>query len=137
MSKKPKTDDTNDLTKLILERLEYIREIIRNTSISTQYYKKLAIFSNVDLNACQMALNDLYSSTNELTITTKSEPIESSINALQKIIDRLSTIMSGYGTNRIDDLIYITIGSDFHKSINRPELLSKYELIKDILPIFI
>jgi len=131
MSKKQKTDDVNDLTKLITERLEYIQEMIRRTSTSTQYYKKLAIFSNVDLNACQIALNDLYASTVELTNTMKSEPIESSINSLQKIIDRISVIMSGYGTKQIDDLIYITMGSEFQKNINKPELLSKYELIKN------
>lgn len=131
MSKKTKTDDTADLTKLIIERLGYIQEIIRNTSTSTQYYKKLAIFSNVDLNACQIALNDLYTSTTELTNTLKSEPIESSINSLQKIIDRISVIMSGYGTRQIEDLIYITMGSEFQKSINKPEMLSKYELIKN------
>ena len=123
--------NTGDLPKLIIERIEYIREIIRNTSISAQYYKKLAIFSNVDLNACQISLNDLYASTIELTNTIKYEPIENSINSLQKIIDRLSIIMSGYGTNRFDDLIYITMGSEFQKSINKMELISKYELIKN------
>ena len=123
--------NTGDLTKLIIERLEYIREIIRNTSISTQYYKKLAIFSNIDLNACNIALNDLYVSTTELANIIKSEPIETSINALQKIIDRLSTIMSGYGTTHIGDLIYITIGSEFQKGLNGQELMSKYELIKN------
>jgi ATP-dependent Lon protease len=133
MSKKPKTDDIGDLTKLITERLNYIREIIRNTSTSTHYYKKMIIFSNVDLNACQTALNDLYSSTTELEKTMKSEPIETSISSLQKIIDRLSVIMSGYGTKNIDDLIYITIGSEFKKSINKPEIMSKYELIKNYI----
>lgn len=131
MSKKSKTDDIGDLTKLIMERLNYIREIIRNTSTSVQYYNKMAIFSNVDLNACQISLNELYLSTTELTNTMKSEPIETSISSLQKIIDRLSVIMSGYGTKQVDDLIYITMGSEFQKSINKPEIMSKYELIKN------
>ena len=123
--------NTGDLTKLIIERLDYIREIIRSTSISTQYYKKLAIFSNIDFNACNIALNDLYSSTTELTNAIKSSPIETSINSLQKIIDRLSTIMSGYGTTHIGDLIYITMGSEFQNGLNNLELISKYELIKN------
>ena len=131
MSKKTKTDDMGDLTKLINERSEYIQEIIRNTSISVQYYKKIAIFSNVDVNACQMALNDLYVSTTELINVIQSESIETSINSLQKIIDRLSIIMSGYGTQYIDDLIYITMGSEFKKNISKTELYSKYELIKN------
>ena len=121
---------TTDLKKLIIERTEHIRDIIRSTNASTQYYKGLSIFSNVDLNACLTALNDLYSSTNNIINDIESNGIETAINMLQKIIDRLSIILSGYGTKYMDDLIYITLGSEFNKSLNRKDLISKYEIIR-------
>jgi ATP-dependent Lon protease len=130
MNKTAKIDDSTDLKKLIIERTEHIRDIIRSTTASVQYYRGLSIFSNVDLNACLTALNDLYSSTNNIIDDIESNAIETVINMLQKIIDRLSIILSGYGTKRMDDLIYITLGSEFNKSIPRPDLASKYEIIR-------
>ncbi len=130
MNKSSKIDDTSDLKKLIIERTEHIRDIIRSTTASAQYCKGLSIFSNVDLNACLTALNDLYTSTNSIIDDIESNAIETIINMLQKIIDRLSIILSGYGTKHMDDLIYITLGSEFNKSLHRKDLISKYEIIR-------
>jgi ATP-dependent Lon protease len=126
--KKTKTND-GDLSKLIIERIDYIQEIIQNTTISMQNYKNISIFSNVDLNACITVLNELYVSSRTVISTLDVEPIENTINSLQKIIDKLSIIMSGYGTKNIEDLIYITLGSDFPSLIN-PHINAKFELIK-------
>lgn len=130
MSKSIKLDDTIDLKKLIIERTEHIRDIIRSTTASVKYYRQLHVFSNLDLNACLTALNDLYISTNEIINDIGSNAIETIINVLQKTIDKLSIILSGYGTKNMDDLVYITLGSEFSKSIVRQDIMSKYELIR-------
>ena len=129
MKKHGKPDDVQYLKKLILERNDHIQNIIRSTAASAQYYKKMLIFSNMDLNACLAALNDLYSKTVEIVSNLESMPIDPIINSLQKIIDKLSVIMSGYGTHKMEDLIYITLGSEFNKSITRTDIISKYNLI--------
>ena len=120
----------DDLKQLIIEKVDFIRDIIRNTTVSVQYYKKIQIFSNVDLNACITSLNDLYTNTQNILDDLQSKPLELTINNLQKVIDRMSIIISGYGTKNIDDLIYITLGSDFNKSTIGDDLKSKYDLIK-------
>lgn len=127
----PTKNQINDgnLSQLIIERIDYIQEIIQNTTISIQNYKYISIFSNIDLNICITALNELYASSQKLISTLSAEPIESAINSLQKIIDKLSIIMSGYGTKNMDDLIYITLGSDFPSLLN-PHINAKFELIK-------
>jgi len=127
----PTKNQINDgnLSQLIIERIDYIQKIIQNTTISIQNYKYISIFSNVDLNICITALNELYASSQKLLSKLDTEPIENAINSLQKIIDKLSIIMSGYGTKNMDDLIYITLGSDFPSLIN-PHINAKFELIK-------
>ena len=123
--KKNKTND-GDLSKLVIERIDYIQEIIQNTTISIQEYKQMSIFSNVDMNTCITVLNELYiCSRNVIGMSD----IENTIDSLQKIIDKLSIIMSGYGTKNIADLIYITLGSDF-PTLTNPYINAKYELIK-------
>ena len=125
MSTKP-----DDITVLIEDRIVHIRSIIRNTILSIQNYKKMDIFSNSDVAICMGTLTELYESTNDIMARLKSDTVDASISSLQKIIDKMSLIISGYGTQNMDDLLYITFGSEFANFAGSDEMMGKFALMK-------
>jgi ATP-dependent Lon protease len=142
----------NEINILIRDKISHIQEIIRNTILSVQTYKRYDIFSNSDLNICVFSLNELYQKTellqkkNILNISNtivesrtetvvngmnSTSEIDSVIESLQQIIDKLSVIICGFGTQNMDDLLFITCGSDFKNKNNEIILLhDKYENIR-------
>ena len=132
MSKiKPSID--NDQTKindLIKDRIYRAREIISDTIISVKLYRKYNIFSNSEVNICITSLRVLHDKTNDTFSKIDVEPIESTIDSLQVIIDKLSAIMSIFGTKCVDDLIYMTFGSGFFEYLGSPEMIAKFKLIR-------
>jgi hypothetical protein len=53
------------------------------------------------------------------------------IDSLQKIIDKLSMLICGFGTKNIEDLLFITFGSEFSNLTHKnDDITQKYSLIK-------
>jgi ATP-dependent Lon protease len=129
------TNDCKELKIFIEEKVTYIQEIIRNTIISIKKNKKNEIFSNNDANLSISVLTELYERTNEITNKNNTSSLlkefDGLIDALQTIIDKLSMIICGFGTLFIEDLLFISFGSEF-KNIKTDDsiLNSKFELIK-------
>ncbi len=111
--------DNGDTHKFMREKIHYFQEIIRNTILSITQYKTFELFSNSDLNICVQSLYDLYEKTNEIiTVLTNSAQLsekqtEDLIELLQGVIDKLSVIICGYGTQRFSDLLFICFGSQY------------------------
>jgi len=125
--------DVKNIIEFITEKTVYIQEIIRKTMISIKRHKLYEIFSNNDITLSINVLNDLYEKTNEITNKLKQTPIESDkiIDNLQKIIDKLSMIICGFGTLNIDDLLFISFGSQYSQIKSECGLINdKYELIR-------
>ncbi len=123
----------NDQTKiagLIKDRIYRAREIITDTIISVQLYRKYNIFSNSEVNICITSLRELHSKTVDTFQEIQSESIETIIDELQLIIDKLTAIISTFGTKCVDDMIYMTFGSSFLEYRGEPELASKFSLIR-------
>jgi ATP-dependent Lon protease len=129
-----KEKDDNDLHKFIEEKVIYIQEIIRDTISSIKRNKEHEIFSNNDANLSISVLTELYEKTNEISKQLRSnnnKNCEKLIDALQKIIDKLSMIICGFGTKHLDDLLFIIFGSEFkNMKLENPILNAKYEIIK-------
>lgn len=119
----------NDMT--IDHKINYIRDIIRNTIFSIQNYKRIELFSNNDINTCISILIELF----EKTQIDYSNYSDNQINEhLYKIIDKLSIIFCNFGTNYIDDLLFIVFGFDYKNIKYENDILeSKFELIKKYL----
>ena len=67
-TEKIKTSTDNDqikITELIKDRIYRAREIITDTIISVQLYRKYNIFSNSEVNICITSLRELHSKTVE------------------------------------------------------------------------
>ena len=136
--KKPQTskmktatdNDQSKITELIKDRIYRAREIITDTIISVQLYRKYNIFSNSEVNICITSLRELHSKTIETFQKIQSDSIETIIDALQLIIDKLTAIISTFGTKCVDDMIYMTFGSSFLEYTGEPELSAKFNLIR-------
>ena len=125
--------DVKNIIEFITEKTVYIQEIIRKTMISIKRHKLYEIFSNNDITLSINVLNDLYEKTNEITNKLKQTPIESDkiIDNLQKIIDKLSMIICGFGTLNIDDLLFISFGSQSSQIKSECDFINeKYDLIR-------
>ena len=129
------TNDCKELKIFIDEKIAYIQEIIRNTIISIKKNKKNEIFSNNDANLSISVLTELYERTNEISIKNNTSALlkefDGLIDLLQTIIDKLSMIICGFGTLFIEDLLFISFGSEFKNIKTEDSILnSKFELIK-------
>jgi hypothetical protein len=123
-------DDKKKIVGLIKNRIDYINDIIRNCLLSMNEYKRLHIYGNSDLHICCSSLDDLYNLNKQLSLNIDTYKTDDCIDQLQKIIDKLSLIMSSFGTKSMDDLLYITFGSEFKQVKNNTILNSKLELIR-------
>ena len=133
-SKRKKSNDKNELNDIIMIKLNEIQEIIRNTVISISRNKVDGVFSNNDSVLSTSVLTDLYEKTKKIDIelSTKSyTTIDEIINSLQGVIDKVSMVICGFGTSNINDLLFISFGSEFKNvQVSDPILRSKQELIK-------
>jgi hypothetical protein len=134
--------------QFIREKKLYFQEIMKNTILSIQNYKKHDIFSNSDMNICIYTLTGLYEKTTHIIEKNQSymdkhiseeynysdENINEIIELLQQTTDRLCAILSNFGTYSLDDLLYVSFGQDFEKDLKmgyRDNILNaKYELLK-------
>jgi len=125
-----KNNNNIEIIRLVKDKIDHIQEIIRNTLLSIQIYKKYEIFSNNDIIVCMNSLNELYENTNKIIDSSENTNVDTIIDSLQTTIDKLSIIIGGFGTKQIEDLLYITFGSEFLNFDKDPILNSKFEIIK-------
>ena len=126
--------DITNIIEFIIEKKIYIQEIIRKTIISIKKNKLYEIFSNNDISLSINVLTELYEKTREIDIKLAEKTIETEkiIEIMQKIIDKLSMIICGFGTLCIDDLLFISFGSQFKNIKNNNEIINdKYEIIRN------
>ncbi len=148
-----------EISHLVRQKVLHIQNIIQNTIISVNNHKKNDVFSNSDVIICINSLVELYEKSKTILsqITEFESPAhlkptaESSftqqktvldemntiIDNLQSIIDKISIIISGFGTKYMEDLFFISFGSEFTERVIENEILrDKYSLIlKHIRPI--
>jgi hypothetical protein len=132
-----KHNKTNNIKHILIEKIEYIQEIIRNTILSIKRNKNEGIFSNNDSILSISILIELYEKTDGMYKTLSSPETcdnDNIIDRLQQVINKLSVIICGFGTGQIDDLLFISFGSEFKNTIaSNPVLENKYDLIKKYL----
>jgi ATP-dependent Lon protease len=130
------TSDVNpsalqEIAKLIKVKMIRIQEIIQRILQTLNTYRGLNIISNSDLIVCTSTLIECFekslSITNQLdqsnsprnaqsdTIQTVDK-INTYIEQLQQIVDKMSIIMCGYGAASIEDIFFISFGSDAETS---------------------
>ena len=127
-----KKDSTN-INNILITKIEYIQEIIRNTILSIKHNKTEEIFSNNDSVLSTSILIELYDKTDTLqqTLISTSCNTDEVIEKLQQIINKLSVLICGFGTTYVEDLLFISFGSEFKNTQTPNHMLQcKYNLIK-------
>jgi len=122
----------DDIREFIKSNCSNLFRICRQTLKSIKFYKIKEIFSNSDLHSAQEMLNEIYEKT---TMLITSETTDHGIEELQHIFDKVSIVISLFGTKRLSDIEYILYGSKFTilpSDSTSTHLLykSKYELIQ-------
>lgn len=133
-----KYKSSTELQQFIIDKNLYLQEIIRNTILSIRAKNQIEIFSNNDTLLAMSLLTETYHKTveinNSLKFSSSQKDFDSLIEKLQGVIDKLSMIICGFGTKRIEDLLFICFGSEFKDLIiENPILKEKYELIKNFV----
>jgi len=128
-------DDIVKMKDAIANKIAYIQDIIRNTISSINQNKKERIFSDNEVSLSVNVLVDLFKKTiilnEKILVCANQADIDSNIIECQTVINKLSTIICGFGTKTIDDLLFISFGTEFkNMHIQDPILNSKYNLIK-------
>ena len=122
----------NNLELFLKEKTEYIQNVIRGTITSIKTNNIMNVFSNNDTNLSLSVLDDIFNKTIEIqkNIIHKHKQDEL-LNSLQGVIDKLSLIICGFGTQNIEDLLFICFGSEYQNmKFLEPVMNGKYELIK-------
>ena len=132
----------NEIKQLIHGKLMRIQSIVKHTLSQFNYYRKFEIITNSDAVLCSTTLSECYekceSMMRDLASDIKYETLDKineAISELQSIIDKLSIIMCGYGTKQIEDILFISFGTDVTE-IENPVWKDKYRLIcENVRPI--
>jgi ATP-dependent Lon protease len=113
---------------LLFERkTHFFQSVIQKTLLHLQKNKMLDILTTNEINKCVNILYDLSKTLKEITDTKDSISTEVLLEHLQNINNDLSGILKLYGTDSIEDLLTICIGSNGILGYNENK---KYELLK-------
>jgi len=110
------------------------QRMITETILAVQRYKVLDIISASELNVCIQSLEPLYADLDNISIilqkNRKKTDYEDIVNRLQKINNELSVLFRTFGTQHIEDLVSVAMGSAFIKTIVGDDREELYEIIK-------
>ena len=121
-----------DMDHIMTNKILKLQEIIQNTILSIQLYKRYNIYSNGDVILCLSSLNDIYLKTGILYDLIKDKNVEGFIEKIQHIVDKISIIISSFGSKNIEDLLFIIFGSEFINHMNSRNK-DKYNLLKQFV----
>jgi ATP-dependent Lon protease len=122
--KNSKETKTLDFDNLISKKIDFFKDIIQKTLLYIQKNKTLDILGVSDVVICLDKLTELNDKLNEITKTSSSENI---ITTLQTINNDLSSIIKNYGTESLNDLLFICFGNN---KITNESDLCKFELLQ-------
>lgn len=123
----------NSFKQIITNKINKLKEIVKNIIRSNQFYKIMGFLEATDLNFCIIFAESIFKKLNIKLDTIQGSSIideDNIINEIQTIICEISTLISLYGCDTLDNLLYICIGNNFI-----PE--DKYKLIYKLLNCYI
>ena len=119
----------NDYSLIVEKKIDFFQSVIQKTIIHLQKNKLLDILVISEVNKCVNQLSEL-SEKIKLLIRNKNRlDKDAIINTLQDISTDLSSIQKVYGTDLLEDLLTICLGSNNISNLNKDpkiELLKSY-----------
>ena len=122
-----------DIIVFLEKKIIEFQNIINETIISVQTYKRMDIIGASELNNCIQTLENLYIELtniyNDIKNSKKIE-VEQVINALQNVNNEISVLFKSFGTQSIEDLISVCFGVDYLSTVVNEDNKDKYQVIK-------
>ena len=118
-----------ELQTPMLRKIIKLQEIVQNVIRSNQLYKTLGFLEANDLNTCIIYAESIFSKLKKIrtTMETAEAINDTHINTLQDIIQEISTLISLYGCDTLENLTAICIGHQFSVDVKHQ---AKYNLLK-------
>jgi len=114
---------------IFMNKIVKLQSIVENVIRSNQIYKALGYIEANDLNSCVIYAESIYLKLKSELLSLEENSVQSEdarINALQAIITEISTLISLYGCDTLENLIHICIG---HKFSIEEKYMPTYKLL--------
>jgi ATP-dependent Lon protease len=129
-------DMSNTLKINLINKVNHLRDIVKNVIRKNQLYKTTGFLEINDLNSCVIFAENIYKKLKIVldTIINENDTQEivanetDIIDTIQSIIEEISTLISLYGCDTLDNLINICIGN---KYIIDETYREKYKLLNN------
>lgn len=125
---------SDTLITFLKNKITYLQEIIQKTFYSIQTNHSNGIFSSNDTNVSTSILYKLYKNINEISVNIDQDNMDKNeiINDTQRIIDKLSVVICGFGTRSVCDLLFIVFGSEWKNKNYSDEIMhDKFSIIQN------
>ena len=122
-----------DIIIFLEKKIVEFQNIINETIISVQTYKRMDIIGASELNNCIQTLENLYIELTDIYNDIKNSKkieVEQIINALQNVNNEISVLFKSFGTQSIEDLISVCFGVDYLSTVVNEDNKDKYQVIK-------
>jgi len=116
-----------DVVLLFERKTHFFQRVIQKTLLHVQKNKMLDILSINELNKCVNILYDLSKKLKELVDTKDTIATDILLGRLQDVNNDLSGILKLYGTDSLEDLLTICIGTNGILGYNENK---KYDILK-------
>ena len=113
-------------------KIAAFQRMVTQTILAVQRYKGMDIMSASELNVCIQSLEPLYAELEALAASLEGQPVdyEAVMTRLQKTNNELSVLFRTFGTQSIEDLISVAMGSDFINTVVLDDNRDLYEIIR-------
>ena len=134
LGKEKKEDDIKmDEKKEVIFEIKHLKEMIERTILSHHNYKVMDILTSNDLNISIQYLEKIYQNLEVVESDVYVKPNLEIIEEINLIKSELSSIFRNYGTQHIHDLLEVTFGSNYMKTIFSPAGVSA--AVKSAIPL--
>lgn len=124
---------TNDLISLVEKKLVFFEDVMQSTTVHVKNMKLIDVFTASDVNGCMNSLFELSKKIKQTRAVLTTANNEHLINELQVINNELSGLFKCFGTNSLDDMLWVCFGNNYSSSflskMNEMEQ-SKFALLK-------
>jgi len=130
-----KNNSSTDMITLVEKKIYFFEDIVQKTLIHVQHNKMICILASTDVNACVSQLMCISKKIKELRSVLAEANSDTLINNLQIINNELSSLFKSYGTQTLEDLLWICFGNNYVSTASPNVVLneidkSKLDLVK-------
>lgn len=107
---------TNDLISLVEKKLVFFEDVMQSTTVHVKNMKLIDVFNASDVNGCMTSLSELSKKIKQTRTVLTTANNEHLINELQAINNELSGLFKCFGTNSLDDMLWVCFGNNYSTS---------------------